>query len=51
MLELFDLGWRLDEVSQYADWFSALHAGTASDEIAFGGLRAELERLAWVTPQ
>lgn len=44
LLELFDLEWRLDEISQYAAWFSAPHAGTADDEIAFGGLLEELER-------
>jgi spectinomycin phosphotransferase len=44
LLELFDLEWRLDEIDQYADWFSAPHAGTADDEIAFDGLVEELER-------
>ena len=44
MLELFDLEWRLDEVSQYAAWFAAPHSGTVDDEIAFGGLLHELER-------
>jgi spectinomycin phosphotransferase len=44
MVELFDLEWRLDEVSQYADWFAAPHPGTADDEIAFGGLLEELGR-------
>jgi spectinomycin phosphotransferase len=44
MLELFDLQWRLDEISQYAAWFAAPHHGTADDEIAFGGLRDELTR-------
>ena len=42
MLELFDLEWRLDEISQYAAWFAAPHTGTADDEIAFGGLLHEL---------
>ncbi len=37
MLELFDLEWRLDEIAQYADWFLGAHAGTASDDVAFGG--------------
>ncbi|MBO0845135.1 MAG: hypothetical protein J2P22_06940 [Nocardioides sp.] len=46
MLELFDLEWRLDEISQYAAWFAAPHEGTADDEIAFGGLLQELERPA-----
>jgi spectinomycin phosphotransferase len=44
MLELFDLEWRLDEISQYAAWFAAPHDGTQDDEIAFGGLLHELER-------
>jgi spectinomycin phosphotransferase len=44
MLELFDLEWRLDEVSEYTAWFAAPHTGTADDEIAFGGLLHELER-------
>ncbi|HEY3531450.1 MAG TPA: hypothetical protein VGK78_20065 [Nocardioides sp.] len=44
MLELFDLEWRLDEISQYAAWFAAPHVGTRDDEIAFGGLRHELTR-------
>jgi spectinomycin phosphotransferase len=44
MVELFDLQWRLDEVSEYADWFAAPHTGTADDEIAFGGLLEELGR-------
>ena len=44
MLELFDLEWRLDEISQYAAWFAAPHTGTEDDRIAFGGLLHELER-------
>lgn len=44
LLELFDLEWRLDEISQYATWFEATHTGTASDQVAFGGLLAELNR-------
>jgi spectinomycin phosphotransferase len=44
MLELFDLEWRLDEISQYAEWFAAPHDGTADDTIAFGGLSHELTR-------
>jgi spectinomycin phosphotransferase len=46
MLELVDLQWRLDEISQYSAWFAAPHTGTPDDEIAFGGLRHELERPA-----
>ncbi|WP_426243193.1 phosphotransferase family protein [Nocardioides sp. LHG3406-4] len=44
MLELFDLEWRLDEISQYAVWFASPHTGTDSDEVAFGGLIEELDR-------
>ena len=43
LLEMFDLEWRLDEISQYADWFEAPHAGTESDEVALGGLLHELD--------
>jgi spectinomycin phosphotransferase len=44
MVELFDLEWRLDEISQYVAWFAAPHGGTGDDEIAFGGLQQELTR-------
>ena len=44
MLDLFDLEWRLDEISQYAAWFAAPHSGTASDRVAMGGLLHELTR-------
>lgn len=44
MLELFDLEWRLDEISQYAEWFAAPHTGTEDDRIAYGGLLEELRR-------
>jgi spectinomycin phosphotransferase len=44
MLDLFDLEWRLDEISQYAAWFAAPHPGTASDRVAMGGLLHELTR-------
>ena len=44
MLDLFDLEWRLDEISQYAAWFAAPHTGTASDKVAMGGLLHELTR-------
>jgi spectinomycin phosphotransferase len=44
MVELFDLEWRLDEISQYAAWFAGPHTGTRDDEIAFAGLRLELTR-------
>jgi spectinomycin phosphotransferase len=44
MVELFDLEWRLAEISEYAEWFAAPHTGTEDDEIAFGGLLHELTR-------
>ena len=44
MVEMFDLEWRLDEISQYAAWFEVWHTGTESDAIAFGGLTGELTR-------
>lgn len=44
MIELFDLQWRLDEISQYSAWFAAPHTGTRDDEIAIGGLLEELTR-------
>ncbi|CAN5564887.1 N/A [soil metagenome] len=44
MQALCDLEWRLDEVSQYADWFEGDHAGTEDDTIALAGLVEELER-------
>jgi spectinomycin phosphotransferase len=44
MVELFDLEWRLDEISQYVAWFAAPHPGGRDDEIAIGGLRHELTR-------
>ena len=44
MLEMFDLEWRLDEISAYATWFESPHAGTDDDRIALGGLLSELER-------
>ena len=50
MLEMFDLEWRLDEVAQYAAWFAAPHPGSASDEVAFGGLLHELTRAEWEQP-
>lgn len=47
MIEMFDLEWRLDEISQYAAWFEEPHTGTASDEVAIGGLLGELTRPEW----
>ena len=44
MIEMFDLEWRLDEISQYADWFQAPHVGTDSDRVALDGLVRELTR-------
>jgi hypothetical protein len=44
MVEMFDLEWRLDEISQYADWFAAEHHGTDDDRIAFDALIEELTR-------
>ncbi len=49
MLELFDLEWRLDEISQYAAWFAGPHSGTASDQVALGGLLHELTRAPFQT--
>jgi spectinomycin phosphotransferase len=43
LLHMFDLEWRLDEVSQYADRFERPHTGTESDRVALGGLRSALE--------
>lgn len=51
MMEMFDLEWRLDEITAYADWFSSPHTGTASDTVAWGGLRGELERTEWRQPE
>ncbi|MCG3752239.1 phosphotransferase family protein [Amycolatopsis sp. Poz14] len=42
MLELFALDWRLSELREYADWFSAPHTGNEDDVIAWEGLREEL---------
>ena len=50
MVEMFDVEWRLDEIAAYAAWFAAPHTGTASDEVAWGGLRGELERAEWSPP-
>lgn len=50
MVEMFDLEWRLDEINQYAAWFSAPHVGSASDEVAFAGLTGELDRSEWQRP-
>lgn len=42
LLRMFALEWRLDELSQYADWFEQTHTGTESDRVALGGLRESL---------
>ncbi|ACZ31032.1 aminoglycoside phosphotransferase [Xylanimonas cellulosilytica DSM 15894] len=44
MLELFDVEWRLDEISQYATWFAGPHGDTADDRTAFEDLLHELSR-------
>jgi spectinomycin phosphotransferase len=44
MLDLFDLEWRLDEISQYAAWFAAPHSDGADDRIALRGHVHELSR-------
>ena len=44
LVAMFDVEWRLDEISQYAAWFGAWHTGTASDAVAFAGLQGELTR-------
>jgi len=44
LIELFDVEWRLDEIAQYASWFSGPHGDTADDRTALGGLADELER-------
>ena len=50
MVEMFDLEWRLDEISSYADWLAAYHSGNESDAIAVGGLLDELARPGWRRP-
>jgi len=44
LVAMFDLEWRLDEVSQYADWFEGAHRGSEDDRVAVGGLLHELTR-------
>ena len=50
MVEMFDLEWRLDELSEYSSWFSRPHEGSASDQVAIAGLIEELERPEWKRP-
>jgi spectinomycin phosphotransferase len=42
MLEMFDLEWRLDEISQYTTWFAGPHGDTADDSTAFDSLLEDL---------
>lgn len=44
LLEMFDLEWRLDEISQYSTWFESRHTGSENDVVALEGLRHELLR-------
>lgn len=44
MLHMFDLEWRLDEISQYAAWFRHEHGDSPDDRAALGGLEEELSR-------
>jgi spectinomycin phosphotransferase len=44
MVEMFDLEWRLDEISQFADRFAAPHTGGADDREAYDGLLLEIAR-------
>ena len=50
MIELFDLEWRLGELTEYAGWFARPHTGTDSDRTAFDDLMTELERPDWKHP-
>ena len=43
-IEMFDLEWRLDELSGYAAWFARPHTGNRDDQIAYEGLLEELDR-------
>lgn len=47
MVEMFDLEWRLSEIVEYSAWFSSPHFGSASDLVAFEGLREALHRDEW----
>ncbi|MFC5177207.1 phosphotransferase family protein [Nocardioides taihuensis] len=44
LLRMFDLEWRLDEISQYAAWFEQPHGDGEDDRVSLGGLRHELTR-------
>ena len=42
--------WRLDEIAQYASWFSRPHSGSRDDQVARDGLQHELDRPDWHGP-
>lgn len=44
MVRLFDLEWRLSEISSFATWLQGPHVGDADDHAAFSGLTDELAR-------
>lgn len=44
MLEMFDLEWRLGEISEYITWFAGPHGDTPDDRSAFEDLMHELTR-------
>ncbi|CAA9379003.1 MAG: hypothetical protein AVDCRST_MAG75-799 [uncultured Propionibacteriaceae bacterium] len=44
MIAMFDVEWRLDELSQYSTWFASPHRGTESDRVALEALFEELDR-------
>ncbi len=50
MVEMYDLEWRLDEIAQYASWFSRRHSGSRDDQVAWDGLQHELARPEWHSP-
>jgi spectinomycin phosphotransferase len=47
MVEMYDLEWRLDEIAQYASWFSRRHSGSEDDRVAWDALQRELGRPEW----
>jgi spectinomycin phosphotransferase len=50
MVEMYDLEWRLDEIAQYASWFSREHSGSEDDQVAWDALQHELDRPEWHSP-
>ena len=44
LVRLFDLEWRLSEISSFAQWLQQPHVGDADDRTALGGLTHELTR-------